>query len=62
MAQITRGEAQVIDDDDGVRWLAMLARRVSILVVTEIERRYDLEPSLRTKQERQRREREQRAA
>ena len=49
--------------DDDVRWLALLARRVSILVVSEVERRFpDLEPALRTKQERERDRREQRAA
>lgn len=48
--------------ENDVKWLALVLRRVGILIVTEVERRYDLEPSLRTKRERQRREREQRAA
>lgn len=57
MAQIVKGEATAIDDDDGVKWIAMLARRISILIVTEVERRFpELEPALRTKQERQRRQ------
>lgn len=50
------------EDDDAVRWLALLIRRVGILLVTEVERKYELEPSLISKRERQRREREQRAA
>lgn len=48
--------------ENDVKWLALVLRRVGILIVTEVERRYDLEPSLRTKRERQRRGREQRAA
>lgn len=48
--------------ENDVKWLALVLRRVGILIVTEVERRYDLEPSLRTKRERQRRERGQRAA
>lgn len=48
--------------EDDVKWLAMVLRRVGILIVSEVERRYDLEPSLRTKRDRQRREQERQAA
>lgn len=40
--------------EDSVRWIALLLRRVGILIVSEVERKYDLEPSLRTKRERER--------
>lgn len=45
-------------NDDAVRWLAMLLRRVGMLFVVEVENRYDLEPSVRTKKERERRARD----
>lgn len=45
------------EHEDAVRWMALLLRRVGILLVTEVERRYDLPSSLRTKQERERRAR-----
>lgn len=47
---------------DDVKWLALLARRVGLLIVTEIERRYDMPPSVLTKQQREQRQREQHAA
>ena len=44
--------------DDDIRWLLMLLRRIGMLMVTEIDRRLDLPPSLLTKDERERRKRQ----
>ena len=44
--------------DEDIRWFAMLLRRIGMLMVMEIERRYDMPPSLLTKDERERRKRQ----
>lgn len=49
-------------DDDSVRWLAMLLRRIAITIIVDVEKRYGMEPSLLTKEERERRSRQQKAA
>lgn len=40
-----------------IRWLAMLLRRVGLLVVSEVERQYELPSSVKTKREREREQR-----
>ena len=35
--------------DDDVRWLAMVLRRVAVLIVREVERRYDMPSSFAEK-------------
>jgi len=49
-------------EDDNVRWLAMLLRRIAITIIKDVEQRYNMEPSLLTKEERERRARQQKAA
>lgn len=44
-----------------MHWLALLLRRIGLLIVTEVEREYGMEPSILTKQERERRAREKAA-
>lgn len=48
---------QCQQNSNAIRWLAMLFRRVGLLIVSEVERQYELPPSVKTKRERQREER-----